>query len=173
MRMRSIVLAWLLELVIALRYRLDTFLLACETVDRYLASAVVQREKLQLCGAVAVMLAAKYEETEVVETHEYVYFCAENYSVAEFVRQERVMLQTLAFTLHPHFSIPSADCIVPTVLYLVLSCNREKMEAGVSEIRDALVNRETEYGKKIRKLLEDDVLNLKRITKKITWSTKK
>ena len=156
-----------------MRYRFDTFLLACETFDRYLASTIVQRQKLQLCGAVAVMLAAKYQETEVVETDEYAYLCAETYSVAEFVEQERVMLQTLGFTMHPHFAIPSADSIVPTVLYLVLSCNREKMEAGVSEIRDAMVHKETAYGKKIGQLLEDDVLNLQRITKKITWTTKK
>lgn len=169
MRMRSILVAWILEVTIAFKYRCDTFLLACETLDRYLATATVERDKFQLCGTVALMLAAKYQETHVARTEDYVDMCNYSYTESELLQTERIMLQALNFTVEPYFVMPTREYLIPTVLYLVLYSNRKKMQKGIMQIKEGIHDEETECGKKIARLLEDDVLNLKRITKKITW----
>ena len=99
MKMRSILVVWLADVTRALRYTFRTFHLCCEILDRFLALTTVRRRKLQCCGIVSLSIAAKMEEISTEEFDVYKYICDSIYTKSELLRQEKKILQTLAFDL--------------------------------------------------------------------------
>jgi cyclin B len=61
-KMRDILIDWLVE--VHLKYKLvpETLYLTVSLIDKYLEKVVVNREKLQLVGVTAMLIASKYEE---------------------------------------------------------------------------------------------------------------
>lgn len=73
--MRTILVDWLVEVSEEYRLNGETLYLAVNYIDRFLSFMSVVRAKLQLVGATAILLAAKFEEIYPPEVSEFVYIC--------------------------------------------------------------------------------------------------
>jgi hypothetical protein len=72
-RMRSILVDWLVDVHLKFKLRTETLFLTVHIIDRYLAKEQTTRNKLQLVGCTAMLIAAKYEEIYAPEVRDFVY----------------------------------------------------------------------------------------------------
>lgn len=77
----------------------ETLFLCVNYIDRFLSCKVVSLAKLQLVGATAIFVAAKYEEINCPSVQEIVYMVDGGYTVDEILKAERFMLSMLQFEL--------------------------------------------------------------------------
>lgn len=116
-KMRTILVDWLVDVHLKFKLLPETLFLAVEIIDRFLDKKVVSRQKLQLVGVVAMLLAAKYEEIYPPEVKDFIYIAANTYSRDDILRMERLMFSTLEFNL-----------TIPTV-YVFMKRGLQVMEA--------------------------------------------
>ncbi|OWZ42086.1 cyclin [Cryptococcus neoformans c45] len=102
--MRTTLIDWLLQ--VHLRYHMlpETLWIAVNIVDRFLSTRVVSLVKLQLVGVTAMFIAAKYEEILAPSVEEFVYMTENGYTKDEILKGERIILQTLDFTISSYCS---------------------------------------------------------------------
>ncbi len=65
--------------------------------DRFLSKRKVSLSRFQLVGAVALFIAAKYEEINCPTVQEVAYMADNAYTVDEFLKAERFMIDVLEF----------------------------------------------------------------------------
>ncbi|KAL9002934.1 MAG: hypothetical protein Q9188_004171 [Gyalolechia gomerana] len=97
--MRSVLMGWLVQVHHRFGLLPETLFLCVNYIDRFLSCKVVSLGKLQLVGATAIFVAAKYEEISCPSVHEIVYMVDGGYSVDEVLKAERFMLSMLQFEL--------------------------------------------------------------------------
>lgn len=97
--MRSVLMDWLVKVHHRFNLLPETLFLCVNYIDRFLSSKVVSLAKLQLVGATAIFIAAKYEEINCPSVQEIVYMVDGGYSVDEILKAERFMLTMLQFEL--------------------------------------------------------------------------
>ncbi|TIB43067.1 hypothetical protein E3P83_00970 [Wallemia ichthyophaga] len=102
--MRSTLIDWLLQ--VHLRYHMlpETLWIAINIIDRFLSVRVVSLVKLQLVGVTAMFIAAKYEEILAPSVDEFVYMTENGYTREEILKGERIILQTLNFSVSSYSS---------------------------------------------------------------------
>eukprot|EP00929_Paragymnodinium_shiwhaense_P111114 TRINITY_DN7871_c0_g1_i1.p1 TRINITY_DN7871_c0_g1~~TRINITY_DN7871_c0_g1_i1.p1 ORF type:complete len:557 (-),score=124.49 TRINITY_DN7871_c0_g1_i1:180-1850(-) len=105
-KMRAILVDWLVEVHAKYRLRHDTLFLTVNIIDRYLSvNKRVARNKLQLVGVTALLVASKFEDIKPPQVVDLVYITDNAYSNDEVVQMECAMLGAL------HFKV-----VVPNVL---------------------------------------------------------
>lgn len=77
----------------------ETLFLTANYIDRFLSVKIVSLNKLQLVGATALFIAAKYEEINCPSVQEIVYMVDGGYTIEEILKAERFMLTMLDFNL--------------------------------------------------------------------------
>ncbi|XP_032812466.2 cyclin-A2-like isoform X1 [Petromyzon marinus] len=97
--MRAVLVDWLSEVVSQYGLQRETLHLAVGYSDRFLSRMSVTRDKLQLLGAAALYVAAKYEEIYPPDAHDFAYTTADTYSVRQVLRMEQLLLRILSFDL--------------------------------------------------------------------------
>ncbi|KAI4601944.1 hypothetical protein KJ359_010810 [Pestalotiopsis sp. 9143b] len=97
--MRSVLMDWVIQVHGRFCLLPETLFLAVNFIDRFLTVKVVSLGKLQLVGATALFLAAKYEEINCPSVQEIVFMVDSGYSVDEILKAERYMLSMLDFNL--------------------------------------------------------------------------
>jgi G2/mitotic-specific cyclin 3/4 len=97
--MRAVLMDWLVQVHNRFTLLPETLFLAVNYVDRFLSAKVVSLGKLQLVGATALFLAAKYEEINCPSVQEIVYMVDGAYTIDEVLKAERFMLSMLQFEL--------------------------------------------------------------------------
>ena len=97
--MRSVLMDWLVQVHQRFGLLPETLFLCCNYIDRFLSCKVVSLGKLQLVGATAIFVAAKYEEINCPSVQEIVYMVDNGYTVDEILKAERFMLSMLQFEL--------------------------------------------------------------------------
>jgi G2/mitotic-specific cyclin 3/4 len=97
--MRAVLMDWLTQVHARFQLLPETLFLAVNYVDRFLSCKVVSLGKLQLVGATAIFVAAKYEEINCPSVQEIVYMVDGGYTVDEILKAERFMLSMLKFEL--------------------------------------------------------------------------
>ena len=97
--MRSVLMDWLVQVHHRFSLLPETLFLTVNYIDRFLSVKVVSLGKLQLVGATAIFVAAKYEEINCPSVQEIVYMVDQGYSVEEILKAERFMLAMLNFEL--------------------------------------------------------------------------
>ena len=97
--MRSVLMDWLVQVHLRFNLLPETLFLTVNYIDRFLSSKIVSLGKLQLVGATAIFVAAKYEEITCPSVNEIVYMVDNGYSVDEILKAERFMLSMLQFEL--------------------------------------------------------------------------
>ena len=97
--MRSVLMDWLVQVHQRFGLLPETLFLCCNYIDRFLSCKIVSLGKLQLVGATAIFVAAKYEEINCPSVQEIVYMVDNGYTVDEILKAERFMLSMLQFEL--------------------------------------------------------------------------
>jgi G2/mitotic-specific cyclin 3/4 len=97
--MRSVLIDWLVQVHSRFNLLPETLYLAVNYIDRFLSVKVISLGKLQLVGATALFIAAKYEEINCPTVQEIVYMVDGSYTVEEILKAERFMLTMLQFEL--------------------------------------------------------------------------
>ncbi|KAK3146754.1 hypothetical protein QOZ80_3BG0271480 [Eleusine coracana subsp. coracana] len=97
--MRSILVDWLVE--VAEEYKLvsDTLYLTVSYIDRFLSSNALNRQKLQLLGVSAMLIASKYEEISPPNVEDFCYITDNTYTKQEVVKMESDILNVLKFEM--------------------------------------------------------------------------
>ncbi|KAK1754715.1 hypothetical protein QBC47DRAFT_224790 [Echria macrotheca] len=97
--MRSVLMDWLVQVHHRFGLLPETLFLTANYIDRFLSVKIVSLNKLQLVGATAIFVAAKYEEINCPSVQEIVYMVDSGYTVEEILKAERFMLSMLQFEL--------------------------------------------------------------------------
>ncbi|XGW14231.1 hypothetical protein V3C99_000508, partial [Haemonchus contortus] len=95
--MRAILVDWLSDVVQEYKMHQETLHLAISLVDRTLSRFRTNRDRLQLIGTTAMMIAAKYEEIYPPELKEFTYITDDTYTAEQILQMERVILNELRF----------------------------------------------------------------------------
>jgi hypothetical protein len=97
--MRSVLMDWLVQVHHRFSLLPETLFLCVNYIDRFLSCKIVSLGKLQLVGATAIFIAAKYEEINCPSVQEIVYMVDGGYTIDEILKAERFMLSMLQFEL--------------------------------------------------------------------------
>ncbi|KAK4142169.1 cyclin-like protein [Dichotomopilus funicola] len=97
--MRSVLMDWIVQVHGRFCLLPETLFLAVNYIDRFLSVKVVSLGKLQLVGATALLIAAKYEEINCPSIQEIVFMVDSGYSADEVLKAERFMLSMLHYEL--------------------------------------------------------------------------
>ncbi|KAK8952869.1 Cyclin-A3-1 [Platanthera guangdongensis] len=97
--MRGILVDWLVE--VAEEYKLvsDTLFLTISYIDRYLSFNSIGRQKLQLLGVSAMLIASKYEEISPPHVEDFCYITDNTYTKKQVVEMESAILKFLKFEM--------------------------------------------------------------------------
>uniref|UniRef100_A0A8C9M369 G2/mitotic-specific cyclin-B3 n=1 Tax=Panthera tigris altaica TaxID=74533 RepID=A0A8C9M369_PANTA len=103
----------------------ETLYLAVKLVDHYLMEVICKRDKLQLLGSTAFLIAAKFEESCPPCVDDFLYICDDIYQRDEMLTMEISILQTLKFDINIpiayHFLRRYARCLHASMKTLTLS----------------------------------------------------
>eukprot|EP00741_Cyanophora_paradoxa_P004154 tig00000769_g4035.t1 len=108
-KMRAILIDWLVEVHLKFKLVPETLYLTCNIIDRYLSQKSVTRQRLQLVGVTAMLIASKFEEIYAPEVRDFVYISDKAYTRDEILEMEGSILGTLNFNL----SVPTALMFLP------------------------------------------------------------
>ncbi|KAL7625283.1 B-type cyclin [Parahypoxylon ruwenzoriense] len=97
--MRAVLMDWVIQVHTRFGLLPETLFSAVNFIDRFLSVKIVSLGKLQLVGATALFLAAKYEEINCPSVQEVVYMVDGAYTFDEILKAERFMLSMLNFAL--------------------------------------------------------------------------
>ncbi|KAF2863116.1 A/B/D/E cyclin [Piedraia hortae CBS 480.64] len=97
--MRAVLMDWVVQVHQRFNLLPETLFLTVNYIDRFLSCKVVSLNKLQLVGATAIFIAAKYEEVQCPTMAEIVYMVDGGYTAEELLKAERFMLSMLQFEL--------------------------------------------------------------------------
>ena len=102
-KMRSVLIDWLIGVHLQFHLLQETLYTTVAIIDRYLQVEIgrgsVTRNKLQLVGVAAMLVAAKYEEIYAPEVKDFVYITDRAYTEREILKMEIKILSVLNFDL--------------------------------------------------------------------------
>ncbi|ODV84571.1 hypothetical protein CANARDRAFT_200950 [[Candida] arabinofermentans NRRL YB-2248] len=94
---RSTLLNWLIQLHSRFNLLPETLFLTINIIDRFLSIKAISLSRFQLCGAVALFIASKYEEINVPTVSQMIYMIGDQFTITEFLRAEKFMIEVLNF----------------------------------------------------------------------------
>ncbi|KAH0698918.1 hypothetical protein KY284_013133 [Solanum tuberosum] len=97
--MRGVLIDWIIEVHDKFELKEETLFLTVNLLDRFLEKQVVAKNKLQLVGLVAFLIAGKYEEILPPLVHELVVISYETYTKKDVLEMEKLMLSTLQYNM--------------------------------------------------------------------------
>ncbi|CAN8095674.1 unnamed protein product [Discula destructiva] len=97
--MRAILMDWLVQVHNRFALLPETLFLTVNLIDRFLSHKIISLGKLQLVGATAIFVAAKYEEISCPSVREIIFMVDGGYTSDEILKAERFMLAMLDFDL--------------------------------------------------------------------------
>ncbi|EME30308.1 Cyclin-B2-4 [Galdieria sulphuraria] len=98
-RMRAILIDWLVDVHLKFKLLPETLYLTVNLIDRFLSLQHITRQKLQLVGVTAMLIASKYEEIYPPEVRDFEYITDKAYNKEEILSMEAIMLNILKFDL--------------------------------------------------------------------------
>ncbi|OBA23022.1 A/B/D/E cyclin [Metschnikowia bicuspidata var. bicuspidata NRRL YB-4993] len=97
--MRSVLVDWVVQVHQRFNLLPETLYLTINYIDRFLSRRKVSLSRFQLVGAVALFLAAKYEEINCPTVQEVAYMADNAYTVQEFLKAELFLIGVLEFEM--------------------------------------------------------------------------
>ena len=97
--MRRMLVTWMVDVGLEFQLMSETTFLAVTIVDQFLQQRKVPRDRLQLLGIAAMLMASKYEEIYHPPVEDFLYICANAFDRPQLVKMELYVLQTLKFDL--------------------------------------------------------------------------
>ncbi|VBB27399.1 unnamed protein product [Acanthocheilonema viteae] len=96
---RRLLVEWICDSAREFNLSTESLHMAVSIVDRVLNTLQCPREKLQLLGAVALLLASKFEEIYPPEMKEFARITAYTFHEKEIIRMERIVFARVAYQL--------------------------------------------------------------------------
>ena len=140
--MRAILIDWLVEVHLKFKLMPETLYLTVNIIDRFLERKLVVRQKLQLVGVTAMLLASKYEEIYAPEVRDFVYITDKAYTKEQILAMEAQMLNNLDF----HITVPTAYVFLNRFLKV---CGETDAAAKVNLLSSYFVERALQEYKSI------------------------
>lgn len=103
-KMRAILIDWIIDVHLKFKLTPETLFLTVNLIDRYLMEKVIDRNKLQLIGVAALLIACKYEEIFSPELRDFEHITDRAYNKDEIVSIEVEMLKLFQFNI----TVPSS-----------------------------------------------------------------
>jgi hypothetical protein len=103
-QMRAVLIDWIVEVHYKFKLTHETLFLCVHLIDKYLARNVISRNKLQLVGVSALLIACKYEEIFSPELRDFVYVTDKTYTKEDILNLEAEMLGQFSFDI----TVPSS-----------------------------------------------------------------
>lgn len=97
--MRSVLVDWLVNVHAQFRLLPETLYLGISVMDRFFATEVVCKDKIQLVGVTAFFVAAKFEEIYPPTIDDLVSICDNLYGRRDIIKMEMAMVKKLRFEL--------------------------------------------------------------------------
>ncbi|VVA92767.1 unnamed protein product [Arabis nemorensis] len=97
--MRGVLVDWLVEVAEEYNLESDTLYLTVSYVDRFLSLKPINRQRLQLVGVSAMLIASKYEEISPPKVEDFCYITDNTFTKQEVVKMEADILLALQFEL--------------------------------------------------------------------------
>ena len=98
-KMRTVLIDWMIEVHLKFKLLPETLYLAVNLLDRYLDKEKIPKNKLQLVGVTALLIASKYEEIYAPEVKDFIYITDKSYTKEEIVKIEQKILCKLKFEI--------------------------------------------------------------------------
>ncbi|XP_066496227.1 G2/mitotic-specific cyclin-B3 isoform X2 [Tiliqua scincoides] len=98
--MRAILVDWMVEVQENFELTHETLYLAVKLLDHYLVKVTTMRDKLQLIGSTAILIASKFEERCPPCVDDFLYICDDAYKREELLAMEIGILRTLQFDIN-------------------------------------------------------------------------
>jgi len=98
-KMRGILVDWLVSVQQKYKLKDETVFLAVSLIDRYLALKATARQRLQLVGVTALLIAAKFEEIYPPHVNDMVTVTDKAYTRQDIINMEVTMLGALDFKI--------------------------------------------------------------------------
>ena len=98
-KMRAILIDWLIEVHLKFKLQPETLFITITIIDRYLELQRVSKQRLQLVGVTALLIASKYEEIYPPELRDFVYITDRAYTKQDVLSMEFAILNALSFDL--------------------------------------------------------------------------
>jgi G2/mitotic-specific cyclin-B, other len=98
-KMRAILIDWLVDVHLKFKLLPETLFLTVNIIDRYLGISCIPRQKLQLVGVSAMLIATKYEEIYPPEVKDFEYVTDRAYTKSEILDMEGKIISALNFNL--------------------------------------------------------------------------
>ncbi|TMW69502.1 hypothetical protein Poli38472_001658 [Pythium oligandrum] len=108
-KMRSILVDWLVEVHYRFKLQTQTLFLAVNYIDRFLATTTIERDQLQLVGVAGLFIAGKVEEIDPIVLGDMIYISDDMFTGEQIMDMERTMLAALHFDL----VAPTLESFVP------------------------------------------------------------
>lgn len=98
--MRAILVDWMVEVQENFELNHETLYLAVKLVDLYLQNKVSPKDILQLVGATALFVAAKFDERHPPCIDDFMYICDDAYNRKQMLAMERSLLHIVGFDIN-------------------------------------------------------------------------
>ncbi|XP_037103417.1 G2/mitotic-specific cyclin-B2-like isoform X1 [Syngnathus acus] len=98
-RMRALLIDWMVQVHSTFNLLQETLYLSVAVLDRFLQVQPVSRQKLQLVGVTAMLVASKYEELSPPIVGDFAYITDSAFTNAQILEMEQLVLKTLNFQL--------------------------------------------------------------------------
>ncbi len=99
-KMRAILIDWLVDVHLKFKLVPETLYLTVNILDRFLEKERVMRDRLQLAGITAMLIACKYEEIYPPEIRDFTHISDNAYSKSDVLGMEYKILKSLDFNLN-------------------------------------------------------------------------
>lgn len=97
--MRAVLIDWVVQVHQRFKLLPETLFLTVNYIDRFLSRRRVSLARFQLVGAVALFIAAKYEEINCPTVQEVAYMADNAYTIEDFFKAELFMIDVLEFDM--------------------------------------------------------------------------
>ena len=98
-QMRSILIDWLIDVHHKFQFREETLYMTVLIIDRICTIRQISRNRLQLLGVTAMMIACKHEEIDLPKIDDFIYITDNAYTKEDIVKLENDILIALNFEL--------------------------------------------------------------------------
>eukprot|EP01130_Rhizamoeba_saxonica_P015789 TRINITY_DN7139_c0_g1_i1.p1 TRINITY_DN7139_c0_g1~~TRINITY_DN7139_c0_g1_i1.p1 ORF type:complete len:384 (+),score=63.41 TRINITY_DN7139_c0_g1_i1:1418-2569(+) len=98
-KMRAILVDWLIEVHRVYKLIPETLYLSVNLVDKFLSVQNCAKDKLQLVGITAMLLASKFEEIWAPECQDFVYISDSAYTKENILEMEQIFVNAIGFNL--------------------------------------------------------------------------
>ena len=92
---RSILIDWLINVHLTFRFKPETLYITVYIIDSFLDKNQVNKNKFQLVGITALLIACKYHEIEFPKITEFNYITNNIYSKKEIILKEYEIISSL------------------------------------------------------------------------------